>query len=202
MVLNNVQDNSQREPFTGFPPSGSTLCPRCEYDLQGLPLDYQCPECGLAYDRRSKLWREAKTKEAGRLRVGWFSAVSLLTIVGILLYTVYSGQIEWLPSIAMVTTLPTWMVYFMARRRVARAALGPAGIVYADTFRRPHLIEWSQIRSIYLHEYELARPLELRLVNNKTVWAEQLCKTCANAAELKSLIAYYASEIIVRESEG
>ena len=29
-------------------------CPRCEYSLRTLPIAHQCPECGLAFDRR---WR-------------------------------------------------------------------------------------------------------------------------------------------------
>jgi len=40
--------------FTGFPPSGSTLCPRCDYDLSGLPVEYRCPECDFAYDEHSR----------------------------------------------------------------------------------------------------------------------------------------------------
>ena len=30
-------------------------CPRCSYDLTGLPDKHQCPECGLSYDRDSEV---------------------------------------------------------------------------------------------------------------------------------------------------
>ena len=42
------------------------LCPRCDYDLSGLPTQHTCPECGCNYDeysigialtaRRQQLW--------------------------------------------------------------------------------------------------------------------------------------------------
>ena len=199
--MTDVGVNQSERVFTGFPPSGSTLCPRCDYDLQGLPIDHQCPECGLKYDLRSKLWREPQSKEAGRLRLGWFSAIAIVTIFGVLVHAAFTRTFEWLPMITMVTLLPTWIVFFITRRRVPRAAIVCDGIVYADTYRRPQLVRWSEIKFIYLHEYEIGRPLELRLVNNKSFWAEQLCKTCANVAELTNVIHNYSSNVTVRDSE-
>lgn len=29
------------------------LCPRCDYDLTGLPAEHTCPECGCKYDEHS-----------------------------------------------------------------------------------------------------------------------------------------------------
>ncbi len=43
--------------FTGFAPSYSTLCPRCDYDLRGLPTVHACPECHLAFDKATRVWR-------------------------------------------------------------------------------------------------------------------------------------------------
>ena len=30
--------------------SDRQVCPRCTYDLRGLPNEHKCPECGSAYD--------------------------------------------------------------------------------------------------------------------------------------------------------
>ncbi len=32
-------------------------CPRCGYSLRGLPAEYRCPECGLAYDAESEMFK-------------------------------------------------------------------------------------------------------------------------------------------------
>lgn len=34
-----------------------TECPICHYDLNGLPRDHACPECGFAYDARMRIWK-------------------------------------------------------------------------------------------------------------------------------------------------
>jgi len=44
--------------FQGFLPSGSTMCPRCDYELEGLPTVGACPECGLRYDTNSRVWEK------------------------------------------------------------------------------------------------------------------------------------------------
>ena len=50
--------DTEQTLFAGFPPSGSTLCPRCDYDLQGLPAAHVCPECGFEYDSNTRVWRD------------------------------------------------------------------------------------------------------------------------------------------------
>lgn len=35
--------------MTGSPSVGLSVCPRCDYDLKGLPLRHCCPECGFDY---------------------------------------------------------------------------------------------------------------------------------------------------------
>ncbi len=50
--------DTEQPLFAGFPPSGSTLCPRCDYDLQHLPAVHRCPECGFEYDSNTRVWRD------------------------------------------------------------------------------------------------------------------------------------------------
>lgn len=54
------QVSGEADVFTGFPPSGITLCPRCDYELTGLPIVGACPECGLRYDAESQVWEKRR----------------------------------------------------------------------------------------------------------------------------------------------
>jgi len=51
-----------------MPAPGLERCPRCDYDLQGLPQEHRCPECGLAYDTASRVWRPAPPLASHRRR--------------------------------------------------------------------------------------------------------------------------------------
>jgi hypothetical protein len=39
-----------------------TRCLRCRYSLRGLPTDHTCPECGLRFDSKSRVWRVRRNK--------------------------------------------------------------------------------------------------------------------------------------------
>lgn len=39
-------------------------CVRCGYSLRGLAADHACPECGLAYDRKSEVYRISNPRGA------------------------------------------------------------------------------------------------------------------------------------------
>jgi|GEM_PF-6204215 len=53
----------QNEPlFKGFPPTYTTRCPQCRYDLHGLPATHRCPECDFEYDAATIVWRPSKRK--------------------------------------------------------------------------------------------------------------------------------------------
>ena len=47
-------------------------CPNCSYSLLGLPVEYQCPECGLKYDRESSLFAEPRA---------WWKALVVVNVV-------------------------------------------------------------------------------------------------------------------------
>jgi len=81
-LLNNDDEPSSNR-FAGFPPSGSTLCPKCDYDLQGLPASHACPECGFEYDSYTRVWRDVRWKQ--RLKRGVnivFFGLGLLLLFG------------------------------------------------------------------------------------------------------------------------
>lgn len=86
-------DESQYDRRVLWTPSGTLVCGRCGYDLDGLLVRHaaiECPECGfaqvvLAYSPNAGLTREEQAAGMGsQTRTTWF-AMGCLTSVMILL---------------------------------------------------------------------------------------------------------------------
>lgn len=58
-------------------PSRLSVCPVCDYPLDGLPGPHRCPECGLAYDEQSRDW-PAGPPPLRQEPLFWFSLGSFL----------------------------------------------------------------------------------------------------------------------------
>ncbi|MBI3835821.1 MAG: hypothetical protein HY287_15960 [Planctomycetes bacterium] len=56
----------------------TSACPRCQYDLTGLPEIHTCPECGFQYDFKARtiVFSEPKRKE-----IFWFIMLVAFTTV-------------------------------------------------------------------------------------------------------------------------
>jgi len=132
--------------FSGFPPSGSTLCPQCDYDLRGLPLEYQCPECGLKYDKATRVWR------------GQFilPLINTILIAALLLEFWFSGQMnlkKLFPDVLLlILMLAIGATTLMQCCRQATAAILPEGIILRGKrrFRGGKLILWKDINRVFL----------------------------------------------------
>jgi hypothetical protein len=56
------------------------VCPRCRYDLAGLPDTHVCPECGFEYDPHAKVIRLHGWRVRFRHRVPIFLVFVVLTM--------------------------------------------------------------------------------------------------------------------------
>jgi len=72
---------SEAGVFQGFPPSGSTRCPRCWRDLTGQTAVGRCPECGTAFDGDCQVWSRPPFT-AGVAKYGF---IALLLIAAVML---------------------------------------------------------------------------------------------------------------------
>jgi len=70
---------SQSTDFQGFPPSGSTLCPDCQYDLNGLPVPHRCPECGFEYHLDTIVWKPDPVRTRKKTLLYTFIGVVYIT---------------------------------------------------------------------------------------------------------------------------
>ena len=56
------------------------FCPRCTYPFTGLPEAHQCPECGQAYDEKSRLWQSTEQVRRKRRKVILITGIMNLAI--------------------------------------------------------------------------------------------------------------------------
>jgi len=152
--------------FTGFAPSGSTLCPRCTYDLSGLPADYQCPECGFTYDEYTMIW----TRIRPTVRVPWqhsIEAIPTILIFSILIWqapTIF-GINRWL-LIFFLIGLAT--AAFRLLRGPRSLCLTPSGVeIYPRGLLGPTLITWRDVGVTHRREdsYYLTRMTRSQSIN-------------------------------------
>ena len=68
-----------------------THCPRCGYDLEGLPREHACPECGYAYDMTVSMiwvWSDGEEPKIFNVVSNGLSAAFLFLIFLMLLWAV------------------------------------------------------------------------------------------------------------------
>jgi hypothetical protein len=149
--------------------STAMKCVRCDYSLEGLPVEYVCPECGLPFDKRLPVWRPGITKKI----VG--------QLVVLVLYCAYTTMIYRMSSVrsvgdvfgkALVMVLcvsfgawwgiSIWRLY----RRGELLAVSPTGVFIRDVFRLK-FVPWSNISRV---EPDRSRPgAHLFIIDMRTV---------------------------------
>ncbi len=157
----------QSQSFTGFAPSGSTLCPQCDYDLQGLSTLHACPECHLAFDKATRVWRKPlrfkySTRRNTLIYLFVFSFLTfmlyLLDAAGPLIRADYRS----LPIAAFVVTyagmcISLGVALVIALLHGKTFANGPFAAITPDKlilrrsrFEKTTLIDWENIAELFV----------------------------------------------------
>lgn len=130
----------------------STLehCPICAHDLHTLPPPNRCPECGFAYDERTRVWRSAETW--GRLAL-MYAAIGLLVGSGIaVVQRIGLGQ-ALNPMLPVLCALGAPVLGLLFRRilggRISGrfVALSDAGLL-VRTRGTPRLVPWEDFQQL------------------------------------------------------
>ncbi len=129
-------------------PTMLDACPKCGYSLTGLPVEHNCPECGLHYDAQSAVYRHPNPKAVFVGLCGGLGWVGMF----VQFPTMYRSVPPWgraliiLASIGFVVAT-MWMVRQLYRiyRSGPLIAVLPGGL-----FERSHkvaekTVEWSDI---------------------------------------------------------
>jgi len=135
--------------FQGFQPSGSTLCPGCDYDLRGLPTEYNCPECGLTYDRDTMVWIGQPNRQSYAL------LLSCLALLAQFVFLALNGRgyLEWLGmlmiAICVIGAILGAVKIIRQKNKRPILAITPEVIIHSadGTTNRTH-IKWDRLHEI------------------------------------------------------
>jgi|GEM_PF-5785036 len=155
--------------ITGFSPSGTKLCAECDYDLQGLPSVYRCPECGWSYDERTLVY-ETERSPLPRSKPSTFDQfikIIVLISIGYQMIFVFGPKMRWtmLLLFGALEALRRMIKYFGKRFLLA---IGPTGLVLRQSFSRKKIRPYEHIKVIRIKKDMGLRGIELMLHRDKT----------------------------------
>lgn len=182
------------------------VCPGCAYQLEGLPPEGVCPECGRAYDQKTVIlygWAAGSKADPGNARP-WHAA-ALLALP--LAYCVARGVRAWgkgqsfrvvfFAALVVAIAWGLWRRFTSFEPGLAQVRLSDAGCVQADTTKEAD--EATPTPWVKVEQVKLERAGEgawrLRLAGKASRWgggnayvdAEVNC-TDARAAALRERI--------------
>lgn len=146
-------------------------CPRCDYLLEGLPVEHRCPECGLPVDRTWHVFgRQAVWRSSGRGLVtfvlclmGFAGALPL--IVGGL--TGASRVVVWgIPGLFALVVMPLLLWAFAVRPR-GFVAVGARGVTVYRSKKRVDEYTWDRVGKA--HFRLTSKTLDLRIDDQPVV---------------------------------
>ncbi len=133
-----------------MPVSGPERCPRCNYNLCGLPAPHRCPECGLAYDEHTRIWRP----RAAQHRRNAIASLIVMVVIGAWVWgharhsSARFGGVMWgiavfITLVVLILVSVSMFILWRARRGFCTAVL-PEG-VYIYTPAAGRLIPWADV---------------------------------------------------------
>lgn len=89
-------------------------CPFCDYLLEGLPVEYICPECGRAFDRRWRVFGHRRRWErlSRRQRTAAVGGLALALIYPVSAFLRWSDVMHWTSYVAIgiaLINLTRWL---------------------------------------------------------------------------------------------
>ncbi len=117
------------------------LCPRCQYDLAGLPAEYTCPECGLRYDSRT-----TAIICRGRRNQYYAAAVGAAN----LLVLIFWGTRVAVPALLIIGITVLFILVISwrlgrAQRWPHRIILNPEGVRFEPPDSPPSIYPWEKV---------------------------------------------------------
>jgi len=194
LIEMNAAKTDSTPSFPGFAPTGTTLCPQCDYDLQHLPAAHRCPECGLEYDEKSLVVEQ--TTEPAQKGVRELAGNVSVASVGCYL-TVTSLPRPWnLLMIPLVLGLLITMWYGWHRLRTPpRQLIGicPGGVLIRDGHLGVRFWPYPQIKHVRRGNILGIDAFELMLDRDQTpkrVWGDHFvpAKDDQNNIKLDDLV--------------
>jgi hypothetical protein len=129
-------------------------CPRCWYLLRGLPSAHRCPECGLAYDENSAVFRSKHPWKTciGLLLLELLLLHALLPLWGFL-FALFTPLAALLLLFAVLIGLPvaTVLFVFRAHRRGRFAAITPSGLIVRNLGDEA-FVEWDALTHVAVYD--------------------------------------------------
>jgi len=142
-----IRDSARPRPDNTFM---LDRCPRCEYLFAGLPPDHACPECGLRYDRASRVHRQ-RTTPLFYTGVGGFAVINVLQLLvqirqasGVLRTVLLIG---WLLVIAVLIAL-SFYLYRLSRSPRFVCAL-PDGLLARHHGLKLRFLPWTNVSRVH-----------------------------------------------------
>ncbi|HRX84426.1 MAG TPA: hypothetical protein P5572_05340 [Phycisphaerae bacterium] len=124
-------------------------CPRCEYQLRGLPILHRCPECGLAVDRR---WMILGGQDApmSKRRRHIHLVVRVILSVYLLFYAAAINRVMRPPPFGLLAIIVGYgLIVFAFFRSLRRSrgfiGLGPDGVCIVPPGRRGLTYAWPTV---------------------------------------------------------
>lgn len=151
MTANSTHVESQ---FAGFPPSGHTNCPMCDYPLTGLPAAHTCPECGFQYDAETRVWVGEPHRFSKLNALFYLACIPFWLSTAIRAFLSRSRMSDLIKILAVITLLATPLLEVYWRRRSRRlpplAAITSKGIIHRAGGRSAKLLPWRELDSVNL----------------------------------------------------